>query len=758
VTNTELFDQVPVGLLILDDQYRVTFANERFREIFNCAASDLQGRMFENLFSPRDRIGAVKYHQLLSSYQGGVLDTQVTFRVEEDDVAARIRMRRDGDQWIALAESMEAEQRQINELSLSQKRLDTIITYFGDGVMILDERHAIRECNNKAFDYLDLRTARGVKVTAEAIVGNSLFDFVSDERFDGLHEALNRAETDSDAQFDDSFRIAERYIHLSMHPIYVPRSGFIGSCITIRDMTDLREAEKSLRRSEQTFRTVVDQLPASVMLKDLEGRYLLTNRMFVEWFNDQDDEIVGKTVYDILPKDVGDEMTRIDQRVAETRQIDHRELSQKFVDGSVRTTSSARFPIAGADGELIAIGAIESDITERKQIEVERADQLAFQQALVDAISFPIFYKGADTRFIGFNKAYEESFGIKREDLIGLRVLDLEYLSEKDRAAYQKEDEETIRTEGTVIREMEIPFADERMHDAIYTVSGFRKSDGSPGGLIGSIFDITERKQAEKELRNAYDIISESIQYASRIQRSVLPDLKALEDSFADHIVIWEPKDVVGGDVYLHRECNGGILFALIDCTGHGVPGAIMTMIVTGALDQALSEIPNGDPAALLQRVNQLVKVVLGQDTDDGESDDGFECGFCRIDPAAREITYAGARFELWCVDGEELTEIKGDKVGVGYRRTKMDYPFTNHVLPMDTDVSYYMTSDGLVDQVGGEKRRAFGKRRLKAVILAHGSSAMAMQAKAILDAFETYQGDEVRRDDISLVGFKPRA
>ena len=277
------------------------------------------------------------------------------------------------------------------------------------------------------------------------------------------------------------------------------------------------------------------------------------------------------------------------------------------------------------------------------------------------------------------------------------------------------------------------------------------------GHTVTVAVDITERKKAEKIIADAMALINGSLNYASRIQRSVLPDPTVLAGAFADHAVIWEPKDVVGGDVYLYRKCEAGHLLILVDCTGHGVPGAFMTMIVTGALDQALIEVTSGDPAALLQRINQLVKTVLRQDTDESESDDGFECGICLIDDLAKKITYVGARFELWSVKDDELTEIKGDKVGIGYRRTAMNYSFTEHTLPIEKDTCYYMTSDGLIDQVGGAKRRAFGKRRLKGIILDCSRMSMVKQAAHILRAFEEYQHHEERRDDISLVGFKPK-
>jgi len=116
--------------------------------------------------------------------------------------------------------------------------------------------------------------------------------------------------------------------------------------------------------------------------------------------------------------------------------------------------------------------------------------QLHFQQALVDTIPYPVFYKGPDTRFLGFNRAYEETFKVRREDLIGKRVLDLDYLPEADRLAYQAEDEATIASVGTVRRALKIPFADGKLHNTMYFVSGFRQPDGSPGGLVGTFIDM----------------------------------------------------------------------------------------------------------------------------------------------------------------------------------------------------------------------------------------------------------------------------
>jgi PAS domain S-box-containing protein len=158
--------------------------------------------------------------------------------------------------------------------------------------------------------------------------------------------------------------------------------------------------------------------------------------------------------------------------------------------------------------ELLALLAMNIEVVGRSEhteetlsatLSAERAvaEQLAFQQVLVDTIPYPVFFKDPDARFLGFNRAYEAAFNVRRADLIGKRVLDLEYLPEADRLAYQAEDEATIANVGTIKRDMKIPFADGKTHDTLYFVSGFRKADGTPGGLVGTFIDVSEIRLAD---------------------------------------------------------------------------------------------------------------------------------------------------------------------------------------------------------------------------------------------------------------------
>jgi two-component system sensor histidine kinase/response regulator len=158
-------------------------------------------------------------------------------------------------------------------------------------------------------------------------------------------------------------------------------------------------------------------------------------------------------------------------------------------------------------GRRVAVGgfrrgsvwAIE-DISHRKQMEASLSEQTDFLRALVESIPYPVFYKDTQTRFVGFNRAYEHAFGMSREDLLGKRVMDMEYLPLADRLAYQSEDEQVIATTGTVQREALLPFADGRLHEALYFVCGFARADGAPAGLVGTIVDVAEQKAAERAL------------------------------------------------------------------------------------------------------------------------------------------------------------------------------------------------------------------------------------------------------------------
>jgi len=288
-------------------------------------------------------------------------------------------------------------------------------------------------------------------------------------------------------------------------PLY--NDGLLAGGILMReDITERKRAEQALVASEEKFRTVADHT--------YDWEYWLGPDGRLVWISPSCELVTGYTVEEFMsdpellrrivhPEDVPTHDEH--QHEIEMGSIESCDMDFRILHSSGRTVwiNHSCVDIARDDGTPLGRRTSNRDITERKSLELRLANHLAFQEALLDTIPYPVFYKGIDTCFVGFNKAYEEIFGVRRDDLIGKRVLDLEYLPVEDRLAYQAEDEATIASVGRVSKEMPIPFADGEMHQTLYSVSGFRLADGSSGGLIGLIVDITERKRTEEALKKS---------------------------------------------------------------------------------------------------------------------------------------------------------------------------------------------------------------------------------------------------------------
>ncbi|BAQ16735.1 PAS domain-containing protein [Methyloceanibacter caenitepidi] len=294
-----------------------------------------------------------------------------------------------------------------------------------------------------------------------------------------------------------------------------------------------------------------------------------------------------------------------------------------------------------------------------------------------------------------------------------------------------------------------------------------RRSDGrwlqiserrtETGGTVAVYSDLTDIKESERRAAAANHLILQSLHYASRIQSAVLPARRELEAIAADHFLIWEPRDIVGGDFFWFQPVEDGHAIMVGDCTGHGVPGAFMTLIAWGLLDRTVRDAPGG-PSAVLSGLHQGVQSLLGQDEQQGETDDGLEAGVCFVDLSKRQITFAGARFSLWRSNREGVIEIKGDREGLGYRRYRPDTRFTNTTFAYGSGDAFYLTTDGLIEQIGGPRGRAFGKQRFRDLLHELRDAPMNEQEEKLRDAFEKFQGDQRRRDDLTVLGFIPHA
>ena len=273
-------------------------------------------------------------------------------------------------------------------------------------------------------------------------------------------------------------------------------------------------------------------------------------------------------------------------------------------------------------------------------------------------------------------------------------------------------------------------------------------------------------EETKKEVEAMHRHTRDSIEYASLIQGALIPLKGSMEPYFKDHFVTWTPKDTVGGDIWLFEDLRhkDECLLMFIDCTGHGVPGAFVTMIVKAVEREIVSIInssPDMDvsPAWVMSYFNQTIKKLLRQESKDSLSNAGWDGGVIYYNKKEQILKFAGAETPLFYMtkDGEFKT-IKGNRYSVGYKKCAADYEYKETILNVEEGMKFYCTTDGYLDQNGGAKDFPFGKKRFGNIIKEHHTKPM-VELQAIfqveMQEYETMIENNDRNDDMTVIAFE---
>jgi phosphoserine phosphatase RsbU/P len=250
--------------------------------------------------------------------------------------------------------------------------------------------------------------------------------------------------------------------------------------------------------------------------------------------------------------------------------------------------------------------------------------------------------------------------------------------------------------------------------------------------------------------------ITDSINYAQNIQYSVVPSEKMIQSYLPDSFIIYQPKDIVSGDFPFVYEKNNCVYVAAVDCTGHGVPGAFMSLVGHFSLSQALSYEHINQPNEILDYLHNSVVKALGQDKENSKSTDGMDMAICKIEKNSRTIEFAGAHRPLYMIRNGSFEEIKPDKLSIGGTQLKTRNPYTNFKIQMQTGDSLYMFSDGVQDQFGGpDGRKKLMSKRIRELIAENQDASMNDFKRTMLDTFNTWKGEQSQTDDVLMIGIK---
>lgn len=262
-----------------------------------------------------------------------------------------------------------------------------------------------------------------------------------------------------------------------------------------------------------------------------------------------------------------------------------------------------------------------------------------------------------------------------------------------------------------------------------------------------------ETKQAKVLVEEKNKEILDSINYAKRLQEAILPSHKLLDKYFAEHFILYLPKDIVAGDFYWLETRGDYLFFTVADCTGHGVPGALVSVVCSNALNHAIGEFNLSDPGKILDKVRELVLSTF--ESKDTEVKDGMDISLCVLSLSTLKLQWAGANNPLWYrkAGEEEIQEIRADKQPVG--RYAAEKPFTTHELQLQKGDVLYLYTDGYPDQFGGDKGKKLKALYMKKLLMAARSKPMREQGKYMYDAFEKWKGNLEQIDDVCVAGFK---
>jgi len=270
-----------------------------------------------------------------------------------------------------------------------------------------------------------------------------------------------------------------------------------------------------------------------------------------------------------------------------------------------------------------------------------------------------------------------------------------------------------------------------------------------------SLLELSEKNKIIEEKNKD---ITDSINYAKRIQGVVLPAPDANSTMFEDSFILYQPKDVISGDFYWYSQKNGRKIITAADCTGHGVPGALMSMIGITFLNEVVNVHGIIRPSEILSELRFKVIESLKQKGEAGENKDGMDMSLLSFNADNSVVEYAGANNPLWICrkkeSGFELEQINADKRPVGYFMGK-SLPFTNNEIALSKGDSLYIFSDGFADQFGGPKGKKFKYSQLKELIVSIQEKSMAEQKQILENAFNGWKGSQEQVDDVCIIGIR---
>lgn len=548
-------------------------------------------------------------------------------------------------------------------------------------------------------------------------------------------------------------------VRASFSPIDPNRiTGFFG---ILRNLDEIKKVEFELQESETKYRELFDNSKDLIQSIDANGNFLYVNQAWKQTMGYSDDEVEKLNLFDLLDAESLDYCEELLTEILKLGDLDESDEHEHLL--KMRTKSNQVVILKGTISVRFRQGQVESlqtflrDVTDHHAIELALKKSEENFQLIGKSLNDVVFLYNVRTKSYEFiSPKCEDVLGAKPEFFFSGGDYAQTYVHPNDREALLSMNKQVRQGLNGHIEYRRMTDDDDFkwVEEKWFPI---KDQFGNVVSISGICRDVTDMKAAYDTIFVQNREISQSILYAKNIQLSMLPTAEEVNAILPDSFVFYKAKDILSGDLYLVDEVvhlDGCKWPAVVvgDCTGHGVPGGLLSVLCSGLLTESLTSKRINSPAEALDFVRDKL-IRLFRSNPSKYILDGMDAAFCVMNYSEMEMYFAGANLACYLVRDNEVIEYRGDKQPIGYSPSMA--PFLHVTIQIKKGDAFYLTTDGYFDQFGGSNTKKFLRKRFTSLLLDIAHLSMKEQGRAIENVFMDWKGNGEQTDDIAMIGWK---
>ena len=648
--------------------------------------------------------------------------------------------------------------RNITEIKKLEDQFQHIVNNATDIIYTSNYKGKIIFINDSVFDVLGYSNSEVTDKNFDHIIVNEDKQMVVDFYKDQFDSGSSESYLEFRLYKKDGSKI---WVGQNVKTIFTSsdKSRIAGYNGILRDINDRKQAELKVVDSERKYKQLFDNSSDLIHNMDTKGNILYVNKAWYNTLGYSMLETKNLNFFDLIDENSKDQFKLIfEETLVESKNQEKRSnFSITNKQGEILVVEGAFNSRINEGGEVDSIQAFLRDVTVEKEIEGELKKSEENYRQILEALNDTFYlYNIPEQKYEYISMNCKEILGVEQS---------LFYSGKQySEIIIHEDDQEQVRKSGAlilnggsyeidyrIINNGEVRWVNEKAFP-------IQDADGNIMLCSGICRDITEVKRTKSIIDRQNIEIGESILYAKVIQDSTLPTVEEITNLLPESFIFYRPKNVLSGDFYIVDQVgelasSDLITFVVGDCTGHGVPGGILSMLCNSLIKESYTKGYVNSPSEALDFVRKKL-VDFFRSSQSKSIKDGMDAAFCVLDKAENKLHFSGAKSSCIVIRDDELTEYRGDKQHVGY--ATIQKPFTTHVIDVQKGDMIYLFTDGYTDQFGGPKNKKFMKKRLKEMLLTiHSHKSMLLQCSIIEETFIEWKSDYEQTDDVTLFGVR---